>query len=269
MDLGSALLLLPTGLAVGILGGFFGLGGGVLLIPALTLAIGSQPQLYQTTSFVVGACVAAASLPRHRRAKAIVKPVVWRTIIASLPAGILLSLASNSVSSRAFEVAFACFLVYVAGYEIVSFRRASHHADNEHAPTPPLAWRCPAIGVAIGSLSGLLGIGGGTVAVPLFRIALKLPIRQAVGTSAATILPTLLLAGATKLASVANGAVADGGAPVTLSAVATMSLMLAPTAILGAQLGTHLLHRVSPRKAALGFGLLLLVLAARMLGLFG
>lgn len=269
MDLGSALLLLPTGLAVGILGGFFGLGGGVLLIPALTLAIGSQPQLYQSTSFVVGACVAAASIPRHRRAKSILMPVVWRTVVTSLPAGLLLALVSNIVPARAFEAAFACFLLYVAGYEIVSFRRASHHPDSEHALTPPLGWRCPAIGVATGSLSGLLGIGGGTVAVPLFRIALKLPIRQAVGTSAATILPTLLLAGTTKLASVASGAVADHGTPVTLGAVATMSLMLAPTAIIGAQIGTHLLHRVSPRKAALGFGLLLLVLAARMLGVFG
>lgn len=284
MELSTVISLIPLGIITGAFGGFFGLGGGLLLIPALTLLLGSHPQLYQSVSFLVATLVAAASLRVHLKARAVVKGIATRVGAASVCFAALGVFASNSLEPEWFNRIFACFLLYVAIYELVTLTRISRETKvDETESSAPRNTSCFGVGAAIGSISGLLGVGGGVIAVPLYRMVFRLPIRQAVGTSTATILPTLVVGGAIKLISVAMGVVHEGGvtlssvadtssaaaieSSVTVAQVLLMAAVLAPGAVIGARIGTGMLHRVSPRKAALAFALLLLFLAARMAGI--
>lgn len=104
------------------------------------------------------------------------------------------------------------------------------------------------IGLLAGLLSGLFGVGGGTVIVPLLALMLHFDQRRAAGTSLAAIVPT---------ASVGVISYAVSGSVAWIPAA-----ILAAGAVAGAQLGTHLLPRVSQtvlRWAFVGFLVLVIV----------
>lgn len=107
---------------------------------------------------------------------------------------------------------------------------------------------CIAIGLVAGLLSGLFGVGGGTVIVPLLVLLLKYDQRLASGTSLAAIVPT---------AAVGVVSYAMHGSVAWLAA-----LLLALGAVAGAQLGTWLLHRLPVTALRWGFvGFLAVVIA--------
>lgn len=99
------------------------------------------------------------------------------------------------------------------------------------ARTPAFVFVCIGIGLAAGLLSGLFGVGGGTVIVPLLVLILKFDQRLAAGTSLAAIVPT---------ATVGVISYAVHGSVAWIPA-----LILAAGAVVGAQIGTWLLPRLS------------------------
>jgi uncharacterized membrane protein YfcA len=98
---------------------------------------------------------------------------------------------------------------------------------------------CIGIGLAAGLLSGLFGVGGGTVIVPLLVLVLKFDQRFAAGTSLAAIVPTATV-----------GVISYA---LTGSVAWLVALILAAGAIVGAQFGTWLLPRVSITALRWGF----------------
>ena len=105
------------------------------------------------------------------------------------------------------------------------------------------------IGLAAGLLSGMFGVGGGTVIVPLLVLFAAFDQRRAAGTSLAAIVPTATI-------GVISYAVLGDVAWVP-------ALVLAAGAIVGAQIGTRLLPRVSQSALRWGFVAFLLVVPAR------
>src|SRR5690606_11457752 len=101
------------------------------------------------------------------------------------------------------------------------------------------------IGLAAGLLSGLFGVGGGTVIVPLLVVLLRFDQRRAAGTSLAAIVPT---------ASVGVVSYALSGSVAWIAA-----LILAAGAVAGAQIGSRLMPRISQRALRWGFVAFLLV----------
>ena len=101
------------------------------------------------------------------------------------------------------------------------------------------------IGLAAGLLSGLFGVGGGTVIVPLLVLLLSFGQRISAGTSLAAIVPT---------ASVGVISYATSGSVAWIPA-----LILAAGAVVGAQIGSRLLPRVSQTALRWGFVAFLLV----------
>jgi uncharacterized membrane protein YfcA len=112
-------------------------------------------------------------------------------------------------------------------------------APARAARTPAFFFACIGIGLAAGLLSGLFGVGGGTVIVPLLVLALKFDQRLAAGTSLAAIVPT---------ATVGVVSYALHGSVAWIPA-----LILAAGAVVGAQIGTWLLPRVSATALRWGF----------------
>lgn len=110
--------------------------------------------------------------------------------------------------------------------------------------------RLAAIGVIVGFFSGLFGVGGGIVLVPLLIVVVAFAQRSASGTSLAAVLPTAI---AGMIAYAAHGSVdwLAGG-------------LLAAGAVAGSFLGTWLLHRIRPAVLRWMFVVFLLLIAVRM-----
>ncbi|NLS95625.1 MAG: sulfite exporter TauE/SafE family protein [Planctomycetaceae bacterium] len=240
------------GLVAGVLGGLLGIGGSLIIIPALILYLsytaagyrGDDQHLLQAAAMIVNVFVAAPSVLAHWKAGAIMRSVVtW--LIPSAVVGIVtgVALSNSSVFARengAYLAMILCgFLVYVMIYNAHRMFRPPLLAEGE-APPPAAPARVICAGLVMGVFAGLLGVGGGAICVPIQQIALKIPLRRAIANSAATI-PFASLIGAVHK----NLTLADHGVAITDSLL--LAAMLIPTAVVGSYFGGRLTH-VLPRR---------------------
>jgi len=255
LDLAGFLL---TGVLSGLLAGLFGVGGGVIVVPALILLFGhlgvggdwvAHLAVGSSLAAIVGTG-AASALAHHRRGG-----VRW-DLAARLAPGIVLGAWLGAVLAGALpelwlKRVFAAFLAYV-GVRMLA------PVSGRGARPLPGSLGLAAVGGVIGALSALVGIGGGTLTVP-FLSARGIPLRQAVGTSAACGLP-IALAGAVGFLAVGWGR--EGLPPwstgfVYWPAVGLILLASIPSAPWGARLA----HALPVQTLKRAFGILLLVMA--------
>jgi len=240
------------GFLAGLLGGLLGIGGSVIIIPALIIYLshtggygGSSQHLLQAAAMICNVFVAAPAVVAHWRARAIMKSLVVFLIPSAL-VGIFLGVTLSNSSSFAREngtylaMILAGFLVYVAGYNTWRlFDKTDLGRHFDQRPKPP-AWSVIAVGIPMGFTAGLLGIGGGAICVPLQQILLKVPLRRAIANSATTIVCVSAIGAMYK-----NFTLPDHG--VAVSSSLRLAAMLIPTAIVGSYLGGKLTHAL-PRK---------------------
>ena len=299
MDPTTLILTLVIGTIGGVFGGLFGIGGGIVIIPLLTLVQGSDPHLYQAASLVAAILVSLGSIPRHIRARAIEWGFAWRTIpisIIAVAGGVWIS---NSITDPVLlERIFAAFLLYVAGAEVwrqVATRSTAHSTAPSTAhstapstapstahstapstapstalvpePMPRPGWG-PAtiVGTLMGALAGLLGIGGGVIAVPLMRTVNGFSLRTTIATSAFMILPTVIVGMLLKFSTLSHVR-SPAGDPLTITAALWIASGLAPGAFFGAMVGASFVHKLPARQLAVAFALLCVALSLRMLGI--
>jgi uncharacterized protein len=148
---------------------------------------------------------------------------------------------------------FGLFLFYAAGYNVYRFFGTRILPDvNATAARALSAWRIALfVGLPSGLLGGLLGIGGGAIAVPLQQLILRIPIRRAIANSAVTILPLSLVGAIYKNTT-------NFQADIPFIESFRLAAFLIPTAIVGGYLGGHLTHLVGRRWLRLAFSLLLI-----------
>jgi uncharacterized membrane protein YfcA len=270
--LNSAALILELaalGLATGILAGLLGIGGGMLMGPALTLLLSARGlsadlavKMAIATSMATIVFTSLSSVRAHHRRGAVRWPIVMRLapgiVVGSLAAsaGVFALLKGTSLA-----IIFAVFVAYSATQ---MFLDRKPEASRE---MPALAGQLAA-GSLIGFLSGLVGAGGGFISVP-FMVARNVPIINAVATSAALGFP-IALANAVGYAYSGSGlsdlpawSVGYIWLPA-LAVVASCSVMTAP-------LGARLSHALPVAQLKRSFALTLYVFAAYMLwkGLIG
>ncbi|NLX15144.1 MAG: sulfite exporter TauE/SafE family protein [Phycisphaerales bacterium] len=239
-------LLVLIGLLAGLLGGLLGIGGSVLMIPGMTFVLGPAQHLYQGAAMIVNFFVALPAVVQHLRARAILGPVI-RVMI---PAAVVSVLVGVWFSDRPWfrgdnqvylARVYGGFMLYMAAYNVYRFfsRRQLSEMDASSARNIS-RWRTMlAVGMPMGLSGGLLGIGGGVVAVPLQQVFLRVPLRRAVANSATTIMVLSIIGACYK-----NYANMQVGIP--LQKALMLALMLIPSAMIGGYLGgkmTHLLPR--------------------------
>lgn len=243
-----------VGFLAGLLGGLLGVGGSVLIIPGLIFYLsqlpggyqGSQQHLIQGAAMICNVFVAAPSLLAHYRAGAIL-PAVLRWLVPGALAGMLLGVAlSNSWLFAQHRGAYlALVLAFFLGWEGISHLSRYLGKDLPESETGPPAAISPlisfAVGCAIGAVGGLLGIGGGTLSIPLQCRVLRLPLRNAIANSAGTIVVVSSFGALYKNVSLPI----HGFTPLESLRLAAM---IVPTAIVGSYLGGRLTHSL-PRRA--------------------
>jgi uncharacterized protein len=259
--------VMAIGLVGGILGGLLGLGGSVFIIPALTLLLGTNQHLFQAAALLTNVFVAAAATLRHRGRGTIRKDLIPSILVASSMAALAGVALSNLLEPKPLASVFGAYLCYAAFAELVSLlRRSRDHAEDAERTTHPLLGTI--VGVAGGFASGFLGIGGGAVMVPLLRRYGRLPIRQAVATSA-TAMIVICAIGATAKNAAIGGLRNPAGEPLSLGDSLTLALLLTPAAAVGGHVGAALVYRIPITATRLVLATLLAIAGARMLAAGG
>jgi uncharacterized membrane protein YfcA len=174
----------------GFLGGLLGIGGGGIIVPVLVyslplIGIGGPDlaKIAVATSLTVVAPTAVSSTWSHLQRKA----VEWRALASLTPGVILGALNGAAIAANINAVwiilVFVLFLLYSA-WKLAGLSQA---AKNRQLSPLPGAANLGIKGFGIGALSTLIGIGGGTMTVPL--MSAHVPIARAIGTSAALGVP--------------------------------------------------------------------------------
>jgi len=227
LTLWSLLPLLPLGLLAGLLSGLLGIGGGLLFSPLL-LALGLAPHQALATSTLAIVPTTLGGTWAHLRSG----QLPWRAGLAiglgAGAAGLLFSQWGRVWSGQwmlALQAAMYLVLALVMG------------PQAQGAPawreTPRLLVSLAAVGLVAGASTGLLGLGGGLLMVPLMVRLLQMPVHQAIRLSTLAVLVSAAVA--------APVFVADG------RGLWPLALVLGGTAAAAAQWSAARLNRVSER----------------------
>lgn len=266
------LLMFLVSVGAGLLGSLLGLGGGIIVVPALTLGFGVDIRLAIAASIVsviATSCGGAARYVRMGLANLRLGMVLETATVLGALCG---ALAFGLVSREALYLIFGLVLTGVslrmatardaAGALLTSdredpmARRLGLSVPNPWTPAIPpyhVARVKTGLGVSYlaGVLSGLLGIGGGVLKVPVMNLAMGVPLKAATATSNLTI-------GITAAASSAMYLARGDIAPFVAAPVAVGVLT-------GATLGSFLLPKVHGPWLRRGFVIVLLYVALQML----
>lgn len=174
------LWVLPLAVVAGLLGGLLGLGGGVVLVPALSTVLGVPlPEAVGTSLIAVSATSISSSIAYIRQQLTDVELgislVAW-TSIGALFGGML----GLRAGAPLIAAVFLLLALYTAFILVRRHVLAKSGPAEQTTTRPGLAY--PLMLVS-GALSGLLGIGGGPVNVPVMNILLGQPMKRAVATS--------------------------------------------------------------------------------------
>jgi uncharacterized membrane protein YfcA len=254
--MGVALLMIAGGMTAGVFGSLLGLGGGVLIVPLLTLVFGLDLREAVGVSLVsvimTSSVAAGVYLERHVADLRLGMRLELFTAIGALVGGSIAFL----IDERFLALLFAGLLLYVA----LSMLRSRSGGDDE-TPEPGLGEprtyevRNYPLGVVgatgAGVVSALLGVGGGIVKVPLMHLGMGVPLRVSTATSN---LMVGITAAASSVIYVIHGQVDP--------------YVAGPTAIgvfVGASIGSRVAHRIDLRILRWLFVAVLLYTAVQML----
>lgn len=182
-----ALALLVAGLVAGVLGALLGLGGGVFLVPMLTLLLHLPIHVTVGTSLIgviaTSAGVAAVA-PRGRSADV---ALALRLEVVTAAGAVAGGLLAGLVSAQALSVLFALVVVLTAAYLLYKAGHGTETGAPEqlfHGDYHPRHWLAGiAVSSLAGMLSGLLGVGGGFIKVPTMYAIMGVPLGVATATS--------------------------------------------------------------------------------------
>jgi uncharacterized membrane protein YfcA len=176
---------LLSGSLAGAAGGFFGVGGGAILVPILTSRFKlTQHQAHGTSLAVIGAAslVSVVVYALHRNVAWIAAVVIGLASLVSARYGARLA---NRTSPRGLRRAFAVFLLLLA---VRLFFGTPEHLGGAAAITPAAIGWMALLGLAVGVLAGYMGVGGGVLIVPGLTLLLGWDQHIVQGTSLAAIL---------------------------------------------------------------------------------
>jgi uncharacterized membrane protein YfcA len=260
-------ILLGTGAVAGFAGGMLGLGGAFLMTPLQYLVytnMGLSTDVAIKTAFgtslLVVLSTAISAAWRHHREQA----VEWRVAVIMGVCSLIFALVGATLATHISGAALKITFGVIALVSSVRIFFATRERVDTEPGNRPLLWAVWAI--PVGLFSGLLGVGGGTILVPILVIILKFKMHHAVANS----LAIMIFASIGGIVGyIINGiGVADRlSYSIGYINLTSWVLLAVPAAIL-AQVGAAATHRM-PRKLLMYiFVVVLLYIGIRMVGVF-
>lgn len=243
MDVSDIAAYAAFGLFGGTIGGLLGVGGSIGFIPLATIVLAPDKQQLQGAALVTNFAVALTAFRRYRQAGAVDWTLARRLVPAALVAVLVGVTGSVYMGADWFRVAFGAFLLAVAAREFRLLARRSPDGGPAERDLP--RHQAVTIGSVMGFLSGLLGIGGGVVGIPLMRTWAHLEMKRAIVTSVCTMVPLTAVGAIAKCFTLWRSELPSGG--TALSPTLVIAACLMPTAIVGSWLGASLNLRVTGR----------------------
>ena len=244
METAGYLASLFIGISLGLIGG----GGSILTVPVLVYLFAISPTIAISYSlFIVGFTSLAGAFNYYRKGLVSFKTVVLfgsssittvfiarKFIIPSLP-NVFFRLGSFEVTHSLFVMVVFAVLMLAASVSMIKSRNVIAEKQTKEKP-----WMLVLYGVLIGLVTGFLGAGGGFLLIPALVILMKLPMKEAIGTSLLIIALNSLI-----------GFLGDiGRHPIDWKFIATVSAI----AIAGIFVGSYFNQRVNSDKLKRGFG---------------
>jgi hypothetical protein len=259
------MVLLPIiAFFIGILAAMAGIGGGVFIVPTLILLSGLEPAYASGTSIAVIVFTSLSSTIRYSRQKRIDYLLGFALALTTIPGAFIGSYLTALLNKQILGLTFAFFLIFVALRMLIGKEGSKKRRKNKRGKirrlidnygrvfTYSVNFRLiPFLGFVTGFSSGLLGIGGGSMLVPILHLAVGVPIHITVATSMLTMIFTSISGMLTHLWL----------QHINFEYV----IFLVPGIVFGAQLGAHYAMKVSAKNLRRIFGIILLIVSIRMI----
>lgn len=265
VTLTEAVIVALIGLAAGVVGGLAGIGGSIIMLPALAILLGredgTRQHAFAAAAMIVNLLVAAPATRVHKKRGTIKKPIVVPLLIAGLPAIVIGVLVSNQTDGVTLRKILAVLIGAYALYSIVKALGFGPPDHPDHVSSRGKSLGLGAIGGFTGFCAGLLGIGGGAIMVPAMQAFVRVPLKQAVSASATVMVITSIIGATLKTVTVTQHG-------RTIGEVLILAGLLGPLAIVGSGFGAKMTHALPIRIVRVLIGVTLAASAAKMAGLF-
>ena len=256
------LILIGVGAVAGTLAGLLGIGGGIIIVPVLALVFdhqGISPDVFMHvaigTSLATIVITSLSSIRAHQQHQAIHWPVFRQITPGILVGAFMGAVIAKFISGPDLRLIFGIFMLFVAAQMMFGNTTRPHR-------TLPETFGMFIAGSGIGTMSSLMGVGGGSMTVP-FLTWCNMSIRHAVATSSAIGLP-IAIAGTAGFIITGWGAADRPLASVGFVNIPAFLSIIAAS-ILFAPVGARITHRIPPRRLRLFFGIFLLILSIKIL----
>lgn len=267
MTITHILILLATGVGVGFATGLLGVGGAFITVPItywVIVDMGISPDIAIKTALgtnllVILATVVSGALAHNRRGA-----VRWRVALALGLCGLAGALVGATLATHlpgeTLRVGFGALVLAVALWMGLD---TTLNLTRERGAQKESLFSLALCGFPIGMITGLTGIGGGILAVPLLALAFGFPMHLAVGTSTAMIIFTSL---GGVIGYIVNG-VGISALPYSVGYVSLpIWLCLAVASVPMAQLGAKVSHALPAKRLRYVFSAIMVYVGLRMLG---
>ena len=267
MTLAYIIILLATGVVVGFAGGLLGLGGAFIMTPvqyliftAMGLPTDLAIKLAFGTSLLVVLPLASSGAWRH----SIKGAVWWKPAFIMGGIGLVCAFGGATLAAHlpgsALKIAFGA-IVLLSAIRMLTAREPKIEAEPRDNPWLWAAWAVP-----IGLVSGILGIGGGILMIPVMVLALRFRMHNAIATSLAVMMFTS--AGGV-IGYLINGLGVPGLPDYSIGYIHLPSwFLLAVPAVGMAQVGAITAHKLPARQLKYIFIVVMFYMGLKMLGVF-
>ncbi len=246
-DSPSLTMSILIGLFAGGLSGLFGVGGGILIVPALTLVGHMEQRLAHGTSLAATAPLALAGLVGYTIGGEVDWAVAFLLLLGSVVGAYVGAGLLEKISQRWLTYGFALLLLLTAIRMLITATDGAGRGPIDVLMAVSLI----GVGLFSGSIAGLMGVGGGIIMVPAGVVLFGLPSATAKGTSLAVIVPTAIVGTWRNLRA--------GNADLRVAAG------VGAAGVVSSFLGSQVSIDMDPRLSAVLFAVLLVVAAVRLL----
>lgn len=249
------------GAVAGLIAGVFGLGGGIIIVPTLIFTftyLHFPPEVL--THLAVGTSLSTilftslSAIYVHHKKAAINWSLAFKLSLGMLVGGIVGAYFADLFSGEFLQAIFAAYCLTVAYQMWTSWRPNGIHVLPQKAA---LAF----LGTVIGAVSGLFGIAGGSLVVPILSLY-RIKITEAIATSAVTGFPIALSGTIGYLLTGWDNNMLPEYSVGYVYLPATLGIIISSTVF--AKIGAKLVHRLPPEKLKKAFSIVLLIVAIKL-----